>query len=225
MTYATYFMAAPAEGKECSFHHLEMLATDLLQEGWVRLPATIFVGGVAYEPRYTPRVPYEEVEEDPFWQGLTTFGEHVAPNFIVPNAPEAMAGGRHAADLIWYEGADEHVYLETLHRVPLEDQNVCLCFPHLSPRLQPRRQGGAAIYWLTRPALIDFVEPHGYDAARLLHRGVTLFFTLVGHFPDLADNPLKPVLERAFGPDLEMAQTPDNYYQWRPDARSRGEAV
>ena len=223
MTHADYFMATPAEGKECSFSHLERLATDLLQGGWVRLPARIFVGGVAYGPRYTPRVPYEDLDEDPFWQGFTAFYKLVAPNFIVPNAPEAMTGADHAPGLIWYEGADEHAYLETLHRVPFGEHNVCLGFPNLSPHLQPRRQGGVAIYLLTRPALIDFVEPQGYDAARLIHRGVTLFFTLVGHFSDLANNPLKPVLERAFGTDLEMAQTPDTYYQWRRDVRSRGE--
>ncbi len=221
MTYVTYFMAAPAEGKDLSLRHLEMLATDILQEGWARLPATIFVGGVAYGPRYTDK----DEDAESSWEGFTNFYRLVAPHFIVPNDPDTMAGTRHATDLIWYDGADEHAYLEALHRVPLGKQNVCLCFLNLSPKLQPQSKRVAAIYFLTRPAFIDFVEPQGYDASRLIHRGVTFFFTLSGHFPDLANNPLKPVLERSFGTDLEMAQTPDNYYEWLRDARGRGEKV
>jgi len=44
-----------------------------------------------------------------------------------------------------------------------------------------------------------------------------------GHFANLANNPLKHVLERSFGPDLEMAQTFNNDDQWLRDGRGRGE--
>lgn len=213
MAIATYFMAAPAPGKDLTLPDLETLAADLLQHEWVRLPGAILVGGVAYEPRYTD-IDEDERTSHSRWEGLANFSRWVEPHFIVPNRPGLIE--RKASDLIWYKGDEKRAYLEALHGVPFGEQTICLCFDKLAAQLKESRWGTAAICVLTQPAFIDFVEPHGYDAARLIHRGVTFFFTLssnaAGRFPDLEDNPLKPVLERSFGIDLEMAQTPDTYY-------------
>jgi hypothetical protein len=226
MAIVTHFMVTSASGKRLALQDLETLAAHLVREGWVRFPAAILVGGVAYEPRYTDK----ETDGESSWEGFSNFSRWVAPHFIVPNDPTTMVYNltqkRCAADLVWYDGSDEHAYRAALHRVPFQEQNVCLCFPNLDARLRAQRWEGAVIYALTRPALIDFVEPSGYDASRLIHRGVTLFLTLysrfAGRFSDLANNPLRAVLERSFGPDLEMAQTLDNEKQWLRDAPDRG---
>lgn len=212
MAIVTHFLATAASGAAFSLQNLETLAAGLLQEGFVRFPAAILVGGVAYEPRYHDK---EEDTGDSSWEGFTNFSRWVAPNFIVPNDPATMISNvqrkKCAADLLWYDGVDEHAYLAALHRVPFGTQNVCLCFPDLNQQLREQGWYGAVAYALNQPAFIDFVEPSGYEASRLIHRGIAHFFTLyslsAGRFSAIANNPLKPLLERSFDADLEMAQT------------------
>ncbi len=118
----------------------------------------------------------------PAAEAFTNFDMVVAPNFIVPNAPHIISlhgkGKACASDLVWYDGADEHAYLAALRRVPFGVQNVCLCFPNLGASLREQFWAEAAIYALTQPAFIDFVEPYGYGPSRLIHPGIAHYFTL-----------------------------------------------
>ena len=72
---------------------------------------------------------------------------------------------------------------------------------------------GAALYLLSRPFPLDFMDVLTTDALPLIDYEVTDYFTLassaLGRFADLAHNPLQPILERSFGPDLDMKQTGD----------------
>lgn len=224
MAIVTHFLAAPAPRKALSVYDLELLVEELLQEELLHLPGAIYVGGVGYEPRFDDPAWYDDDDkEEKMFGALSAFEAEVNEhNYIVANDPIHMiARAKREQNGSWYTSEEKQAFLEALHRTPFGQQNVCLCFPHLGPQLQTLLQywDGAAIYALTQPAFIDFVEPNGYGSSRLLERGLAHFFTMVSlraaGYPDLVNNPLTPALRRCFGADLALAQTWDRS-TWGP---------
>jgi len=142
-----------------------------------------------------------------------------ASEYIIPNAPENMIRlAEHMAEqkgtiaqTLLYSGKDETTFRKALHSLPFETKDCCICFRRLNAYLTNCGWYGAAIYTLTRPFAADFMDIIDTSASPLIHYETTSYFTLAslsgGQFPDLANNPLKPILERYFGPDLDMKQT------------------
>jgi hypothetical protein len=221
MAAITFFLATSSTQKRRGLDELISFTRDLLDAGHVRLPAAIFTGEAsnsneqhgendrlaANEGRLSD-ASYRIIPNDPF--SMLRLTQELA------DAPEAERSARG----VWYVGQDEPAFLAALHQVRLREHDICVCFPALSPALSPALaqdcgwDEGAAIYLLRRPFPLDFPDvllPR--QTLPLIDYQVADFFTLTssvsGRFPDTATNPLRPMLQRYFGPDLDMKQTVD----------------
>ena len=208
MAALTYFIATSHVAKRLSFEELESFVLDLLREQHLYLPAAIFVGEARNELRGNA---YDVTSK--------TNDIFRASECIIPNAPDAMlhltkkmAEGKVLyADTFWFFGDDERAFGEALRRIPFTEKDCCICFPYLNQNLSDCGWYGAAIYVLRHPFFIDFMDVFDITALPLIHYNVSHFFTLSslvgGGFPDKVYNPLRPILERYFGPELDMKQT------------------
>lgn len=208
MAALTFFIATATSPKRFSREDLETFILKLLHEEHVCLPAVIFVG------------PARNALCDENIDAVNEDAKLFRPSeYVIPNAPETMLGlaeyivqGKwKSAETLWYFGDNEPAFKEALRRVPFEEKDCCICFPCLNQYLSNCAWFGAAIYVLTQPFSIDFMDVFDTTARPLLDYPTAHFFTLAsfrgGAFSDVANNPLKPLLERYFGPELDMRQT------------------
>lgn len=119
---------------------------------------------------------------------------------------------RFSLETFWAYEKKKRALLKALHRIPFEEQNICICFPYPGLPLLRGHWAGAAIYVLTHPAFIDFCHPTTYEPIRLIDREISCFFTLAsyrgGRFAsEEVRDVLQPMLEKYFGDDVEMAET------------------
>ncbi|HEY7419539.1 MAG TPA: hypothetical protein VH593_30435 [Ktedonobacteraceae bacterium] len=216
MAAFTFFLATSSTKKMLTREEIEALLLELLREQHVLLPAAILVGKA-----------HSEVRGNEFATAMKKGTLLQASHYIIPNAPESMLQlveaiveeKKMSPETLWYYGDDEATFVEALRRAPLRERDICFCFPFLSHYLSDACgwDQGAILYTLTHPFPVDFIDILGTAALPLIDYHVSDFFTLssscLGSFPDTANNPLKPILQHFFGPDLDMKQTDDLYPQ------------
>lgn len=208
MAALTFFIATSPTPKQFSLEELETFIQGLLQERHVLLPAVIYVGRTRNDVRDEN---IEAVNE--------YYTTHSPTEYIVPNAPETMhnltediAEGKWGlVETLWYFGENEVDFMSALRRVSFGDSNCCICFPYLDRHLLDNGWRGAAIYRLSKPFPIDFMDIFDTTAHPLIDYPTANYFTLHsvvgGKFSHVAHNPLEPLLIRYFGSDLDMKQT------------------
>lgn len=210
MAVVTYFLATSPSKKRLTIDEIESLILELLHEEHLFLPAAILVGSAR-----------NEVRGEAFYKASKEGNYLRADQYIIPNAPGSMVAlatdtieeQKPAPETLWYYGDDEAAFIDALRSVPLRERDICFCFPYLSDYLVDSCDWdwGAALYALTQPLPIDFIDAFYATPAPLIDYNASDFFALSssvgGLFPDFRNNPLKPILQRAFGPDLDMEQT------------------
>jgi hypothetical protein len=212
MAALTFFLATSPSKKNLTRDEIEFLLLDLLHEQHILLPVAIFVGRAR-----------TEVRGDKYKTAAKEGRLLQASHYIIPNEPEIMLNlveditqeKTYSPETLWYHGDNEAAFVKALHRAPLRERDGCFCFPFLSQYLADYCgwDRGAVLYTLAHPFRIDFMNILDTTALPLIDYPVSDFFTLssfcASGFPDTADNPLKPILQRFFGFDLDMKQTAD----------------
>lgn len=212
MSLFTFFLATSQAQKRLTRDEIESLILALLHEKHLLFPSAIFVGEARNEVR-------GEAFDTAVKEGTLLDAAHV----IIPNDPMAMLdltkdlakGGESPIETLWYYGNDEIAFREALRRLPLRERDACFCFPSLSHYLAEECgwYEGAVIYVLARPFPLDFMHVLFTTALPLIDYPVSDCLTfssrIGGGFPNLESNPLRQILQRYFGPDLEMKETAD----------------